>query len=142
MSEDNKAVIRHFVQAVNTNDRNAAAGAFAPDFVDHSPGPGQGQGLQGFLEFAGALMSAFHNMQITIDDLVAEGDKVVLRDTTRATHGGDFMGIPASGKPVSWTEMRLYRIKDGKIVEQWVEVDRAGLMQQMQSIPQPEQSSR
>jgi steroid delta-isomerase-like uncharacterized protein len=74
---------------------------------------------------------AFPDGQHTVDDLIAEGDKVAARLTARGTHKGEFQGIPPTGKPVSFTGMRVFRFVSGKIAEEWSNLDMFGLMQQM-----------
>ena len=95
-------------------DRNLDAG-----FVDHNPFPGQTPDLGGFKAAVVALRGAFPNLKVTIEDLLAEGDKVIARLTVRGTHAGPFMGRAATGKSFSAMEMRLFRVKDGKLAEHW-----------------------
>jgi predicted ester cyclase len=76
-------------------------------------------------------------MRVTIEDLVAEGDTVVVRDTTRATHRGAFAGIPPTGKEVRVARIALFRLADGRIAEHWGQVDMLGLLQQLGAVPAP-----
>jgi predicted ester cyclase len=85
--------------------------------------------------FAGSSDSRF-----TIDDMVAEGDKVVTRWTSMGTHSGVFMGVAATGKPLTLNGIRIDRIADGKIVEMWAQLDLLGLLQQLGAMPAPAQS--
>jgi predicted ester cyclase len=80
--------------------------------------------------------TAFPDVHDTIEHLIADGDKVVSRCTMRGTHQGEFMGMPPTGKEVSWTYMQMDRIEHGKFVESWVNVDDLGLLQQVGAIPQ------
>jgi steroid delta-isomerase-like uncharacterized protein len=104
-----------------------------PDFMAHSS-MGEmnleqyGQGLQ-------MLSAAFPDWKQTIDDMVAEGDKVSVRSTFTGTHKGTYMGLPPSGKKISMKTVSIYRIKDGKLAETWGVSDMLGLMQQLGAIP-------
>ena len=108
----------------------------APDFVAHglAPQPLTREMLKGL---GAAVFAAFPDVKATIDDVVAAGDRVVTRVTIHATNKGAFNGIPATNKPVVWTEMHMYRLKDGKIAEQWSNVDFLGLLTQLGAIPPP-----
>ena len=86
------------------------------------------------------LFTAFPDLQFTIEDMVAEGDFVVVRHTTRGTHQGNFRGIPPTGKQVSGTGMFIDRIVNGKAVEQWINGDDLGLLQQLGVVPTPGQA--
>jgi predicted ester cyclase len=79
------------------------------------------KGLEEFKELPLMIRTAFPDLHETIDDLIAEDDKVVERFTLRATHQGDFMGAAPTGRPVSWTSLAVYRLAGGKIAEIWVE---------------------
>lgn len=92
-------------------------------------------GLDGFKQVIQGFRAGLHDMTFTVDDLVAEGDRVASRITWTASHKGDLMGIPATGKKVTVSEMHIYRISNGKIVERWGEVDMMGMMQQLGVIP-------
>lgn len=83
--------------------------------------------------------TAFPDLYGTIEDLIAEGDKVVTRITYRGTHQGEFMGIPPTGRPVTMTFTGINRIAGGKIAEGWVNFDALGMMQQLGVIPTPGQ---
>jgi predicted ester cyclase len=85
------------------------------------------------------LHTAFPDYHITIEDVVAEGDKVVLRFHWSGTHKGEFMGIAPTGNKVTVTAMSMHRIEGGKEAEQWGELDRLGMMQQLGVVPPPEQ---
>ena len=84
--------------------------------------------------------SAFPDFKATIDDIIAEGDKVVIRQTFSGTHKGEFMGIAPTGKRVSFGVMDIVRIAGGKFVEHWGQMDSMGMMQQLGAIPTPGQS--
>ena len=113
----------------------------APDYVWHGARRyGVSPDLAGLKQLLTAAMTAFPDAHHVVEDLIAEGDKVVARVTTRGTHRGEIMGIPPTGKRVSWTWIEIDRIKDGKIVECWDNSDDLGLMQQLGAIPQMAQT--
>jgi steroid delta-isomerase-like uncharacterized protein len=136
-AEDNKAIVRRFYEEV-LNQGNLAMSdeLVAADFVDHQPFPGQGPGLAGLKESLGAFRAAFPDLQYTIEDLIAEGDKVVVRATMRGTNEGSLFGLPASGKQVTVGDIDIVRIAGGKMVEGWGITDRLSMMQQLGVIPQ------
>ncbi len=79
--------------------------------------------------------AAFSELHFSIEDLIAEGDKVVARTTSRAIHSGDYQGLPPTGKQIAFSGITVERIKDGKIVERWASYDMMGLMQQLGLVP-------
>ncbi len=83
----------------------------------------------------------FWTVQLIAEDMIAEGDKVVVRSTFRGTHKGDLMGIPPTGKQVTMPLILIYRIADDKIVEHWMQADALGLLQQLGVIPPMGQAS-
>lgn len=111
----------------------------AEDFVDHSAPPGLPPGREGVKELARMFRRAFPDYRTVVEDEIAEGDKVVHRARTSGTHQGEFLGIPPTGKRAEWTEMHIVRLRDGKIVEHWGEVDQLGMMQQLGVVPEPEE---
>ena len=110
----------------------------APDYIEHDEmPPGTPAGAEGLKQMMGMFFSAFPDMQSTTEDVIAEGDKVVGRHVFSATHTGDFMGIPATGKRINIGEMHIVRIVNGKGVEHWGQVDMMGMMQQLGVVPSP-----
>ena len=107
----------------------------AEDIVDHNPPPNVEPGIAGIKVMFREFFAAFPDMSVQVDDLIAEGDKVVMRVTTTGTHQGDFMGIAATGKKVSFGEIHILRIADGKMAEHWGVEDQMGMMQQLGVIP-------
>ncbi len=142
-TEENKALVRRLTEEVfNAHNLAPIDGYFLPDYVDHVPlPPGMPAGLAGLKAFWGALFEAFPDFRYTVDDMVAEGDRVVARLTARGTHRGTFMGIPTTGKQVTWTEIHIGRCAGGKITEHWANIDQLGLMQQLGAIPMPGQAA-
>lgn len=137
-AEENKVLIRRLYAEVfarwNLDVVDELIGA---EFVGHEMPPGTPPGPVGFKQFYGSLRSAFPDLRYTVDDVIAEEDKVVVRWTWRCTHKGDFMGIAATGREATVTGMAIYRIAGGKCVERWVELGLLGLMQQLGAIPAP-----
>lgn len=82
-------------------------------------------------------MGGFPDVQVSVEDLLAVGDRVIERSTAAATHTGEFNGIPPTGKPVVWTEIHIYRLENGKIVELSSEINLLGLLVQLGAIPGP-----
>ena len=138
MSEQNKAIVRRFVEEVqNSHDLTAVDDLFSPDFVNHVEMLGIPNDLDGAKKFFLILSAAFPDMQMTIHDQISEGDKVVTRKTFHGTHQGEFLGIPATGKHVEMDIIDIFRVIGGKITEHWAEADLMALMQQLGAIGGP-----
>jgi steroid delta-isomerase-like uncharacterized protein len=137
--EENKAVVQRFYELVEdvfrTGDVDALDEVIAPEFVFHQPGTPPD--LQSYKRFFAMFRLACPDMSQTVEEMMAEGDKVVDRLSWQATHQGPFLGIPPSGNALTMTEIHINRIADGRIVERWGEVDRLSLMQQLGAIPVP-----
>ncbi len=135
--EKSKSVVLRFVEEVqNQHDISAIDELFSPDFVDHS-GISNLTDLDGTKQFFTMFFNAFPDIQVTIHDQTAEGDKVWSRKTFNGTHQGEFMGIPPTNKPVEINVIDIHRVVDGKIIEHWAVADMLGLMQQLGAIPPP-----
>jgi len=136
VEESNKALVKRYIEETwNKGNTAIIDEVIAPDFIQHVPGVLQGgAGIKGFFAM---LHGAFSNISNTIEDVIAEGDKVVWRSTIRATHTGTFRGLPATGKTVTFSAMNLVRLQDGKIVENWGEQDNLSMLQQLGLIPRP-----
>ena len=134
--EQNKALVRRYVEATwNQHDTSVIDELIVADFRQHAAGVPQGrEGVKGFFAM---LHGAFPDAQNTIEDMVAEGDKVMWRSTIRATHRGAFRGIPPTGKSVTLATVNIVRLVDGQIVENWGEQDNLGLLQQLGVMPAP-----
>lgn len=129
MSDDNKAKMREFYTEVMQKGNLAKLDELvAPAFVDHQPAPGQASGSEGVKQFVTAMHAALTGLQLTIEHVVAEGDKVVAHVSVRGKHTGELMGIPPSGKDVLMRISDLVRIENGKAVERWGVEDMSGLM--------------
>jgi steroid delta-isomerase-like uncharacterized protein len=120
MSEENKAVARRIVEEVwNKKNLDAIDELIAADYVDHTLPPGVPPGRDGAKAFIGMYVNAFPDVKITIEDMIAKGDKVVTRWSATGTHTGELMGIPATGKQITVTGLDITRFAGGKSVEFW-----------------------
>jgi steroid delta-isomerase-like uncharacterized protein len=141
--EENKALVRQMVEEIfNQGDIGRADEFLAPDFAEREElPPGLPRDREGVKQLTMMLRSAFPDLKATVEDIVAEGDKVVTRQTWTGTHtGGDFMGVPPTGKGVSVGVIDIIRIAGGKFVEHWGQMDSMAMMQQLGAIPPPGQS--
>jgi steroid delta-isomerase-like uncharacterized protein len=140
--EENKAVLRRWIEAYNERDLQAEADVLAPDYVAHVPAvSGPLEGLEAWRQFSGSFAEAFPDIRLTIEDIMAEGDMVAARVAFRGTHRGEFQGIPPTGKEVAFSSIEVNRVVEGKVEKHWVELDLLGLMQQLGAIPEPGHSS-
>ena len=137
-TEQNKQLVLRWREEIwNKRNVNIIDELHAPDYVGHYSGiPGPIRGHEALKQLFAAYLAAFE-IQVTPEFLIAEGDKVVVRDTNRLKHTGAFQGIPPTGKEATVTSTDLYRIVDGKIVEQWFEADFTGMMHQLGLLPTP-----
>ncbi len=137
--EENKAVVRRFIEAGNNIQGDTSKiQAFIDEFIasnhiHHTPTGDTN--LEQTTQFYNMVFTAFPDLMYTINDIVAEGDRVVIRVTNTATHKGVFQGIPPTGKQISFTGVDIFRVTDGKIQEEWSSPDVLGLMQQLGAIP-------
>jgi steroid delta-isomerase-like uncharacterized protein len=132
MSEENKTVVKRFVEEFQTsNDPAAFDELVADDFVNHAAMEGLPPGKAGVKVLFDVFRSAFDGFRAEIHDQAAEDDKVWTRKSFYGTHTGDFMGIPATGKPIRIDVIDTVRVRHGRIVEHWGIVDQLGLMKQL-----------
>jgi steroid delta-isomerase-like uncharacterized protein len=136
MSQDNKAIRRRYHDAWNAGDTDALDGIMTPDVINHSPLPGQPQGVEGFKAAIQMMRTGVPDLSITIDSAVAEGELVSTRWTGTGTQTGALMGIPATGKPVTVVGIDICRISGDRIVEYWQELDTFSMLQQLGRIPE------
>src|SRR5262245_57505289 len=108
-AEENKAVMRRIFELFNTGNLALVDEVIAADVIDHQAPPGIAPGRAGFKQLIAAFRAAFPDLQMTIDDILADGDKVVTRSTMRGTHQGEFMGIPPTGKPFTMGAIDIVR---------------------------------
>jgi steroid delta-isomerase-like uncharacterized protein len=139
-TEANKTVIRRFVEEIfSRGDLALVDQLVAPQYVMHStssPEPIRGpQGLKGLIT---TLRTAFPDLRLTVEDMVAEGDRVVDRFIARGTHRGELFGIPPTAKQVAWLGIAIHRLVGGQLVETWASPDNLGLLRQLGAVPPPE----
>ena len=137
-TDDNKALVRRFVDEIFVHgDKAAVDELVADDFVAHTWPSASGnakQDLKGAIDRVGKGLA---DVEFTVDDLIAEGDRVAVRLTSAATQVGTFMSLPPSGKRYSIEEIHWFRLRDGKVVEHWHQMDQMGLMKQLGASPEP-----
>jgi steroid delta-isomerase-like uncharacterized protein len=139
-TEDNKNLIRRAFEAQNQGDDDAVLQYCDPDIVFHEPSlPTPLRGHEAFRQLLAMYRGGFPDFRFTEEDMIAEGDKVAARWRIDLTHKGEFLGIPPTGKQLTISSIDVFRIVNGKIVEQWVLADTLGMMQQLGVIPAPEQ---
>jgi steroid delta-isomerase-like uncharacterized protein len=134
-TDENKAVVRRFIdEAFVKGNPESVDELISESFVPHtwpSVQPGRESLKQTVVRMAGGLS----NVAFEIEDVIAEGDRVAVRVTARATHKGDFMGVPAAGKSYEIAEIHIFRLEDGLIVEHWHVADMLGMMKQIGALP-------
>ena len=138
-AEANKAVARRYFEEVWGQGRlEVADELIAPHYVFHDPAdPAMPPGPAGAKQMVGAFRAAFPDLQVIVEDLIAEGDKVALRLRGRGTHRGAFAGVAPTGRSVTLTSVELLRLAGGKLVEHWDEFDTLGVLQQLGALPAP-----
>lgn len=141
MSEQqtNKAVARRFYEEVLNQRRvHVLDDIAAEDYVEHDPFPGQGNGRADLKARVQLLQSAFNPLEFTIEDLISEGDKVVVRWKNAGNNSGSFLGMPPTNKDISIDGIDIYLVREGRLTEHWHVVDQLAQMQQMGLVPAPD----
>jgi steroid delta-isomerase-like uncharacterized protein len=131
--ENKKLVLEHYESFVNKQDAEAIRKQLAPDFRDNEMPPGTPPGPESALQYRAMLHTAFPDLRIKIEDIVAEGDRVAARATWTGTHRGllPMMPFPVTNRAFAFSGIVFWRIRDGKIVERWATIDRLSLQQQL-----------
>jgi len=137
--EENKALVRRYFEEYNKGNPAMIDELCTADFVWHAPGGLEQLSREVTKKVLTGFTTTFSDFRVTIEDMVAEGDKVVAFSKRTGTHIGEYRGIAATGKQVTWTWMVMFRIEGGKIAEEWDEGDHLSLMQQLGPITRPEQ---
>lgn len=131
-AETNKVLVRRVVDEAQSKGNLAVVDElFADDFIDHTPFPGVPPTRDGVKMLFGYLRSAFPDLKVEVSEQVAEEGKVVTRKTFRGTHGGEFMGVAATGRPVAFEVIDILTFAGDKIAEHRMVVDRLGIQQQL-----------
>jgi steroid delta-isomerase-like uncharacterized protein len=140
-TERNKQAVRRFYDEVlNSGNLDALEELAVPHYEENDMLPGQGAGLSGLRDRVSMLRAALEPT-FTLDDVIAEADKVVVRWTNSGTHVADFLGLPATGKSFSHAGIDIYRFRDGKMAEHWHVVDMLSFLQQLGFVPSPERTA-
>jgi steroid delta-isomerase-like uncharacterized protein len=141
-TEDNKALVRRFYDEVFNNKNMAGVDAFvAPNVIDHSLPPGAPGEIEGVRQTITMFLTAFPDLNLTLEDIIAEGDKVVVRWTMRGTHQGASLGMPPTGKQFTLPGISLVRLDGGMAAETWVCYDQLVMLQQLGLAPAPAHAS-
>ena len=136
-AQRNKEVVRRFIEEIFVKGKVAAVDELtAADFVPHS-WPSVKPGIESLKEAVVRVSSGLSGVRMTIEDMITEDDRVAVRLTAHAVQKGTFMGIPASGKSYTISEIHIFRVRDGKVVEHWREADFLSMMQQLGVMPTP-----
>ncbi len=135
--EQDAAALTKFAEAVNTGKYDLFDEVVAPDCVDHDPGPGQVAGPKGYRDLFSAMRQAFPDMKVELAELVPGDDAIAFAYTFMGTHKGPLMGIPATGKKVTFRGLQISKFSDGKMVERWGSSDQLGMLQQIGAKVQP-----
>jgi steroid delta-isomerase-like uncharacterized protein len=138
--EDNKTLVRNFLEKGN-RERRTPVESCAPDATFHIGGT-PAMNLQAFQQFQTMYFAAFPDSDITIEDMLAEGDRVAFRGVVRATHAAEFMGTPASGKQIAVPVIGIAQLAEGKIAGWWNSPDRLSWMQQIGALPGQDNTTR
>ena len=138
-TEDNKAVIRHLVDRLNQKDVTVIDEVCTSDFVPHDPANPQVRSREDFKQWLTGFFAAFPDVHFSLEDIVAEGERVAYRYAIHATHSGSWRGAAPTGKPIAVTAIAITRFRDGKSAELWQNTDALGLVQQLGLIPAPGQ---
>lgn len=139
-AQENKRVVRRLLEEVMSGGKLGLLDELvAADYVDHDPAnpPDLPAGREGLKQLVSGYRAAFPDVKMTVEDQIAQGDKVVTRWTARGTHKGDLMGISATGKQVTITGIFIDRVAGGKLVESWANWDTLGMLQQLGAVPEP-----
>ena len=137
--EEKKAIVRQLIEeGINQNDLSVGDALVAADFIEHEElPPNVPTGVDGVKALFTMLHNAFPDFNATINDLIAEGEKVVVYMTWTGTQQGEWMGLPPSGNQISFDVIDIFRVADGKIQEHWGVSDNMTMMQQLGALPAP-----
>ncbi len=132
----NEALVRQVLDLIDERKLDAAFELYAADYIYHGPGGQELRGRDGIRGLWDVYLTGFPDLSSTVEDMISEGDKVVLRWTIQGTHTGEFLGVPASDKKITLPITEIFRIADGQLVEAWDQYDRMTVMQQIGAIPE------
>ena len=136
-SEQNKTIVRRLLEEPWKGNLEVVDEIIDRNYVGHDPSlPEPLRGPDGLKEFVSTYHAGYSDARITVDEQIAEGDKVATRWTGRGKHDGDLMGIPPTGKQVTVSGLTLSRLADGKVIEEYTNWDTFGMMQQLGAVPE------
>ncbi len=140
VAERNKRVMEQFIRFINTGDNSLGEAIISPDVVFYAPtSPEPMHGFKGYTDVLDMMRGAMPDVKWTAEEVIAEGDKVMVRFTMSGTQTQPFMGMPATGKPVSVTAMNIYELKDGRIIREHGLPDLFSMLLQLGVLPVPGQ---
>jgi steroid delta-isomerase-like uncharacterized protein len=134
LDENKKLYLRLADEVLTKKNLARVDELIAPDFREHVGGEVRHVGIEGFKAARLRRNAAFPDWTVSVDDIIAEGDKVVARATGQGTHLGEYMGIPPTGRHIKVSWIAIYRIADGKLAEHWQQIDELGLRQQLGAV--------
>ncbi len=132
--QDNIQPKQQFGEAINTGNLEKFHQLMSQDVKDHDPAPDQGPGPEGFVQFFSKFRSAFPDLEVSVDHMVADEENVSIAYTVTGTHKGDFMGIQPTNKAIKARGVQIARFENGKIVERWGSSDELGILKQLGAV--------
>lgn len=138
-TEDNKRLARKLYDSLNDGDVVAVGDLVTADYVENDPLPGQGTGREGVIDRFSVIVNGLAP-RFTVHDVIAEGDKVVVRWTNAGTHVGEFAGIPATGQTFTIGGIDIYRVAGGRLCEHWHQLDQLSMLGQLGLLPAPSEA--
>lgn len=131
---EKEALIHQLLDLIDERKLDAAFQLYAEDYIYHGPGGQELRGRDGIRGLWDVYLTGFPDLSSTVEDMISQGDKLVLRWTIRGTHTGEFLGVPASNRKITLPITEIFRIADGQFVEAWDQYDRMTVMQQIGAI--------
>ncbi len=128
---DNIELQKKMGEAINTGNLDALREIIAPNITEHDPAPNQGKGPDGYITMFTDMRTAFPDIKVDVESMVADEEQVAMAYTMSGTHKGNFLGIPATGKKIKARGVQIAKFKDGKMVERWGSSDELGILKQI-----------
>jgi steroid delta-isomerase-like uncharacterized protein len=137
-TEQNLELVRRFLDGINRHDLDVLDEVCAPSYLAHFPGTPGPLTREGIKPVWAQFFAAFPDLTHALEDIFADGDRVVVRMALAGTHAGEFMGMPPTGRAVAIGSINFLRCVDGRIAEQWIDFDGLGMLQQLGAVPAPQ----
>ena len=131
----NEALVRQVLELIDARELDAAFELYAEDYIYHGPGGQELRGRDGIRGLWTVFLAGFPDLTSSVDDMISQGDKLVLRWTIQGTHTGEFLGVPASNRKMTLPMTEIFRIANGQLAEAWDQYDRTHLMEQIGAVP-------